>query len=139
MFFLFQKKPLGFYPFLCWKAALESSVLPTFISSLESEDLNLPPEGRPCLKFISLGGGIGGKKKETNTPPKINIKPENDGLVQMIFLFPGGPYSQVPAVSLRGCKKKRNENNKDDNTNREKTQKHKNSLHPLKQFTPFFW
>ena len=27
------------------------------------------------------------------TPPKINIEPENDGLVQMIFLFQGGVFS----------------------------------------------
>ena len=37
------------------------------------------------------------------TPRKINIEPENDGLVQMIFPCPGGPYSHVPAVNLPGC------------------------------------
>ena len=37
------------------------------------------------------------------SPPKINIEPENDGLVQMIFPFQKGffrVYSQVPAVHL---------------------------------------
>ena len=40
------------------------------------------------------------QKKEpsaTNTPPKIDIEPENRGLVQMIFLFQRCIlYSQVP-------------------------------------------
>ena len=40
---------------------------------------------------------------EIDTPPKINIDPENDGL-EDDFSFPGGPYSQVPAVNLLGCK-----------------------------------
>ena len=35
-------------------------------------------------------------------PWKINIEPENDGL-EDDFPFPGGPYSQVPAVNLPGC------------------------------------
>ena len=38
-----------------------------------------------------------------DTPRKINIEPENDGLIQMIFLYKEGPYSQVPAVNLPGC------------------------------------
>ena len=37
-----------------------------------------------------------------NTPPKINIEPENDGL-EDDCPFPGGPYSQVPAINLPGC------------------------------------
>ena len=36
----------------------------------------------------------------TNTP----IEPENDGLGSDDFPFPGGPYFQVPAVNLPGCK-----------------------------------
>ncbi len=35
-------------------------------------------------------------------PRKINIEPENDDL-EDDFPFPGGPYSQVPAVKLPGC------------------------------------
>ena len=38
---------------------------------------------------------------KSSTPPKINIKPENDGL-EDDFPFPG-VYSQVPAVNLPGC------------------------------------
>ena len=34
-----------------------------------------------------------------NTPPKINIEPENDGL-EDDCPFPGGPYSQVGAVNM---------------------------------------
>ena len=37
-----------------------------------------------------------------NTPPKINIEPENGGL-EDDFPLPGGPYSQVPAVNVPGC------------------------------------
>ena len=33
------------------------------------------------------------------TPTKINIEPENHGL-EDVSPFPGGPYSQVPAVNL---------------------------------------
>ena len=29
------------------------------------------------------------------TPEDSRIEPENTGLVQMIYIFPGGPYSQV--------------------------------------------
>ena len=38
-------------------------------------------------------------------PPKIEqLEPKTDGLVQMIFLFLGGPYSQVKGVViLWGC------------------------------------
>ena len=36
-------------------------------------------------------------------PPKINKEPENDGLEDE-FPLPGGPYSQVPAVNLPGCR-----------------------------------
>ena len=36
-----------------------------------------------------------------DTPPKINIEPENDGLEDDLP-FPG-VYSQVPAVNLPGC------------------------------------
>ena len=44
------------------------------------------------------------KKTHTfySTSPKINIEPETDGL-EDDFPFPGGPYSQVPAVNLPGC------------------------------------
>ena len=41
-------------------------------------------------------------KIDTGTPPKINIEPENDGW-EDDFPFPGGPYSQVPAINLQGC------------------------------------
>ena len=34
----------------------------------------------------------------SDTPPKINIEPENDGL-EDDFPLPGGPYSQVPCYS----------------------------------------
>jgi len=37
-----------------------------------------------------------------DTPLKFNIEPENDALADD-FPFPGGPYSQVPAVNLAGC------------------------------------
>jgi len=37
-----------------------------------------------------------------NTPPKINIKPENDGLVQMMFLFLG-VYKTRFHVNLPVC------------------------------------
>ena len=37
-----------------------------------------------------------------DTPPKINIEPENDGL-EGDFPFPGVPYSQVNHVNLPGC------------------------------------
>ena len=30
-----------------------------------------------------------GSKRIRSTPPKIDIEPENDGLVQMVFLFQG--------------------------------------------------
>ena len=39
---------------------------------------------------------------QSDTPPKFNIEPENNGL-EDDFPFPGGPYSQVPAVKLQGC------------------------------------
>ena len=37
-----------------------------------------------------------------DTPRKINIEPENDGWVQMIFRISRGENSQVPAVNLLG-------------------------------------
>jgi len=40
--------------------------------------------------------------KRNTTPPKINIEAENDRL-EDVSPFPGGPYSQVPAVNLPGC------------------------------------
>ena len=42
-------------------------------------------------------------RKLAITPCKINMEPENHGLVQMIFLFSGGPYSHVNHVNLPGC------------------------------------
>ena len=36
---------------------------------------------------------ISRKTKIPGTPPKINIEPQNDGLVQMIFLFQGAVFS----------------------------------------------
>ena len=49
-------------------------------------------------------GGRGGQLVTSGlfffaTPLKINIEPENDGLEDDVP-FPGGPYSQVPAVHL---------------------------------------
>ena len=41
-------------------------------------------------------------KTLSTTPPKINIEPENAGL-EDDCPFPGGPYSQVPAVNLGLC------------------------------------
>ena len=57
---------------------------------------------------LSAGGGTWTRSKSPdfemdfyNTPRKINIEPENDGLEDE-FPFPG-VYSQVPAVNLLGC------------------------------------
>ena len=60
---------------------------------------------------LSAGGGTWTRSKSPdvemdfyNTPRKINIEPENDGLEDE-FPFPG-VYSQVPAVNLLGCIKR---------------------------------
>ena len=37
---------------------------------------------------------------EIDTPPKINIEPENDGLEDDLFSLSRGVFSQVPAVNL---------------------------------------
>ena len=50
-------------------------------------------EVRPFIRGITPFRGL----TNHGSPPKINIEPENDGLVQMIFL--PGVYSQVPCSS----------------------------------------
>ena len=41
-------------------------------------------------------------KNEWYTPPKVNIEPENDGLVQMIFLFQGARILRFQPLIFRG-------------------------------------
>ena len=56
-----------------------------------------------CVFFFFRDGFIGIGIRNP-TPLKINIESENDGLVQMIFLFQGPVFSGEPAVNLPGCK-----------------------------------
>ena len=51
-------------------------------------------KGMTGLEF-SAGFFAQQKESNVNTPPKFNIEPENEGLVQMIFLFKGFDF-QVP-------------------------------------------
>ena len=57
-----------------------------------------------CFFFFFFRDGFIGIGIRNPTPLKINIESENDGLVQMIFLFQGPVFSGEPAVNLPGCK-----------------------------------